>query len=244
MSATSPLTPEQQQQFHQYMKQHNLDSLFNDLTKKLVEKQPLDPIQFMIDELERKDPKNQPRKVVFVLGGPGSGKGTQCARLVEKYKFAHFSAGDLLRAESTKDTETGRMINNFIKEGKIVPGEVTIALLKQAIMGHEDPNTVFLIDGFPREMKQAVDFERQICFCQFVLFFDCPEDVLESRLLKRGQTSGRIDDNIESIKKRFQTYINQTMPVIQYFKAFNKVKTIDSSKSVDLVFEDVCKLFD
>jgi len=150
----------------------------------------------------------------------------------------------LLRAETQKDTEEGKMISSFIKEGKIVPGEVTIALLKKAILNHHDPDTVFLIDGFPREMKQAVDFERQICLCQFVLFFDCPEEILEARLLERGKTSGRSDDNLESIKKRFQTYINQTMPVVQYFRAFDRVRTIDSSKSVDLVFEEVCKLFD
>ncbi|KAL9652496.1 hypothetical protein ABK040_000068 [Willaertia magna] len=244
MSATSPLTPQQLEQFNNYMKQHKLDHLFDDLTKTLVENKPVDPVQFLIDELQRRDPKNQSRKVVFVLGGPGSGKGTQCARLVEKYNFAHYSAGDLLRAECQKDTEQGRLISGLIKEGKIVPGHITIDLLKNAIYEHPNPETVFLIDGFPREMRQAVDFERQICPCQFVLFFDCPEEILEGRLLERGKTSGRTDDNIESIKKRFNTYINQTMPVIQYFSAFEKVRTINSAKSVDLVFEEVCKLFD
>ncbi|KAF0982752.1 hypothetical protein FDP41_010731 [Naegleria fowleri] len=177
------------------------------------------------------------RKVVFVLG-------TQCAKLVEKYKFVHLSTGDLLRAESKKDTEQGRMIDSYMKEGKLVPGQVTIHLLKQAILGHEDKNTTFLVDGFPREMQQAFDFEQFICKGMFVLFFECPEDVLEKRLLERGKTSGRSDDNIESIKKRFKTFLSQSLPVVDYFKKTDRVRTIDSTGTPEEVFAQVCKLFD
>jgi len=111
-------------------------------------------------------------------------------------------------------------------------------------MEYPKQDAIFLIDGFPREMIQATDFENYICRCKFVLFFDCPEDILEARLLERGKTSGRSDDNLESIKKRFKTYISQTVPVVNHFKKTGRVKTIDSSKNPDVVFADVCRLFE
>ena len=189
-------------------------------------------------------PQKEARTVIFVLGGPGSGKGTQCAKLVSRYGCVHYSSGDLLREESKKDTEQGRMISSFLKEGKLVPGDVTLSLLKNAIMEYPRQDAIFLIDGFPREMTQATEFEDRICKCQFVLFFDCPEDILEARLLERGKTSGRSDDNLESIKKRFKTFISQSMPVVNYFKQTGRVRTIDSSQDADSVFADVCNLFE
>lgn len=155
--------------------------------------------------------------VVFVLGGPGAGKGTHCASLVRDYGFVHLSAGDLLRAEQARPgSEYGEMIADYIKEGKIVPMEVTIALLRNAIKaalaehndskadGWGDGKGRFLIDGFPRKLDQSHKFEEDVCPAQMVLFLTCSEDVLLKRLLHRGETSGRTDDNIESIKKRFR----------------------------------------
>lgn len=248
--ADDPLQ-QQRQQFTKYMQEHRIDAVFNALTKQLVQHRPSDPLSFLIDHLQQIQTSNGNgnslstfRKVVFVLGGPGSGKGTQCDRLVKELGMVHFSAGDLLRAETTKDTDTGRMISKMIAEGQIVPGHITIQLLRENIMSYPDgENTWFLVDGFPREMKQALDFEREVNPCQFVLFFECPIETLEHRLLERGKTSGRTDDNIESIRKRFNTYQSQTMPVIDYFGAQGKVKKIDSSKSVDEVFEEVKSLF-
>ncbi len=125
--------------------------------------------------------------------GPGSGKGTQCSKLVKEFGFQHLSAGDLLREERLrKDSPFGELINNYIKEGKIVPMEITISLLKEAML--KSAGNRFLIDGFPRQMDQAIAFEKQVCESKFVLFFDCPESELLKRLLKRGETSGRVDD--------------------------------------------------
>ena len=231
---------DKQKQFDQYIQDHKIQTLFNELTEQLVKEKPSSPIDFIINELETKRRSAPTRRVFFVLGGPGSGKGTQCAKLVELHGFVHFSAGDLLRAEAQSDSETGKMIAQMIKDGAIVPGHITIELLKKAIFTHPNSETTnFLIDGFPREMKQALDFERQVTPAQFVLFFDCPEQILENRLLKRGETSGRSDDNLESIRKRFQTYKRQTMPVIEYFGAMDRVRKIDSSKGVHEVFSDV-----
>lgn len=182
--------------------------------------------------------------VVFVLGGPGAGKGTQCARLVRDYKFIHLSAGDLLRAEQDREgSEFGDLIKTYIKEGNIVPMEVTIKLLQKAMIDAvskcSDGNAKFLIDGFPRKMDQALRFEEEICQARIVLFLDCSEEEMQTRVLKRGETSGRTDDNPESIAKRFKTFIETSMPVIDYFKAQNKVVTIDARKSPEDVYKDI-----
>eukprot|EP00030_Apusomonadida_sp_AF-17_P000423 a174504_630.p1 GENE.a174504_630~~a174504_630.p1 ORF type:complete len:209 (-),score=99.93 a174504_630:22-606(-) len=182
-------------------------------------------------------------KVYFVLGGPGSGKGTQCAKLVEAKGFTHLSAGDLLREERASGSEHGDLIENYIREGKIVPMEITIALLKKAMLATKNEKG-YLVDGFPRALDQCAGFESSVCKARFCLFFQCTEDELERRLLIRGQTSGRVDDNIESIKKRFKTYVDQTMPVIEFFRSEGRVRDIDATRSVDDVFATVCTCFD
>jgi len=193
--------------------------------------------------------------VVFVLGGPGAGKGTQCANLVRDYAFVHLSAGDLLRVEQHREgSQYGELIKENIREGKIVPSEVTIKLLQNAIRSSlespqadsANPNTGesqgrFLIDGFPRQMDQALSFDAEICLSSFVLFFTCTEEVMLQRLLERGKTSGREDDNTESIKKRFRTFVETSMPVVDYYKTKNKVVEIDSTQSAEEVYAEVKK---
>ncbi|EPS25948.1 hypothetical protein PDE_00884 [Penicillium oxalicum 114-2] len=187
--------------------------------------------------------------VVFFLGGPGSGKGTQSANLVRDYGFAHLSAGDLLRAEQLRQgSQYGEMIKTYITEGKIVPMEVTVNLLSNAMREFLDnhppaPGTKarFLIDGFPRKLDQAVFFEQTVCPSELVLFLDCPEDVMEARLLKRGETSGRDDDNAESIRKRFRTFVETSMPVVDDFEKKGKVVNIKATGSVEEVYSQVKK---
>ncbi|KAF3768952.1 hypothetical protein M406DRAFT_71911 [Cryphonectria parasitica EP155] len=171
--------------------------------------------------------------VIFVLGGPGAGKGTQCSRLVSRYGFTHLSAGDLLRAEQERPgSQYGQLIKDYIKDGKIVPMEVTIALLENAMKdaaGAPGAKRRFLIDGFPRKLDQALKFEESVCAAEFVLFYDCPEATMESRLLERGKTSGRADDNEESIRKRFKTFIETSMPVVEYYEKQGRVAKIDAT---------------
>jgi UMP-CMP kinase len=178
--------------------------------------------------------------VIYVLGGPGAGKGTQCVRLVEDFGFCHLSAGDLLRAEQHREgSEYGTLIQTCIKEGTIVPMEVTIKLLENAMKaaieegregeGWKEGKSRFLIDGFPRKMDQALKFDEEVCNSSVVLFFTTTEEVMLKRLLERGKTSGREDDNVESIKKRFFTYQSDTMPVLEHYKEQGKVAEIDSS---------------
>ncbi len=145
-----------------------------------------------------------------MLGGPGSGKGTQCSNIVRDYGFVHLSAGDLLREEQKRESPNAELINTYIKEGKIVPVEITVNLIKTAMQSNMDKGKhYFLVDGFPRNQNNLDGWEgimNEFAEVKFVLFFDCPEAVMEERLLSRGKTSGRADDNIDSIKKRWVAY--------------------------------------
>jgi UMP-CMP kinase len=195
-------------------------------------------------------PKASPRfdnskvTVVFVLGGPGAGKGTQCTKLVQGFGFCHLSAGDLLRAEQNRaGSEYGQLIQTCIREGTVVPMEITVKLLENAMGAALERRATwhtgygrFLIDGFPRKMDQAVKFDEEVCLSSLVLFFATTEEVMLDRLLERGKTSGREDDNEESIRKRFNTYNETTMPVIAYYAKLGKVAEVDSSPSVDEVY--------
>jgi len=196
--------------------------------------------------------------VVFVLGGPGAGKGTQCARLVRDYGFTHLSAGDLLRAEQDRPgSQFGALIKDCIRNGAIVPMEVTVQLLENAMTERlraaaaapspaaQGARTArFLVDGFPRKMDQAERFEQAVCRARVVLFFDCPEDEMQRRLLERGKTSGRADDNAESITKRFRTFVETSMPVVDAFEKEGRVIRVDATPAPDAVYAQTRKLLD
>ncbi|KXZ42244.1 hypothetical protein GPECTOR_176g225 [Gonium pectorale] len=176
-------------------------------------------------------------QVVFVLGGPGSGKGTQCDKIKEEYEVVHLSAGDLLRAEVKSGSEVGQKCEFLMREGKLVPFAVTLNLLKKAMI--ESGGSFFLIDGFPRALDQAAQFESAIIPAKAVLFFDCPEEEMEKRLLKRGETSGRSDDNAETIRKRFRTFLEQSLPVKDHYLAQEKCHVISAVATPDEVYDNV-----
>jgi adenylate kinase len=176
-------------------------------------------------------------KIVFVLGGPGSGKGTQCAKLVEDFGFTHLSAGDLLRDEVASASEVGVMCANLMKEGKLVPMEVTIGLLKAAMEKATVKN--FLIDGFPRALDQGLAFSEAIQEPDFVLFFDCTLETMTERLLERGKTSGRADDNMDTIRKRFETFTSKSIPVLDYYKEQSVAHVVSSAQPPAEVYAEV-----
>lgn len=181
-------------------------------------------------------------KVLFVLGGPGAGKGTQCNYLVKNYGYVHLSAGDLLRAERNSGSADGDMINECIKNGQIVAADVTVRLLEKAMYNNKGGLQKFLIDGFPRNESNLQGWVRHMtgkADVEGVLFFDCPEEVCVQRIMERAKTSGRVDDNEDSIRKRFNTYYQETMPVIKYYEKMNLVKKIDAIPDVDVVFQAV-----
>lgn len=183
--------------------------------------------------------------VVFVLGGPGSGKGTQCANIINDFKYEHLSAGDLLREERASGSENGDLIESYIKEGKIVPVEITIKLLENAMV-KSDKND-FLIDGFPRNKDNLDGWNKLMegkANVKFVLYFDCPEQTCIDRAMARGAAgSGRTDDNMDSLRLRFKTYYDSTMPIINQFEGQGLVQKIDATQAPEDVYKKVSPLF-
>lgn len=185
-------------------------------------------------------------EVVFVLGAPGAGKGTQCSYIAKEYDFVHLSAGDLLREERQRPgSEYGEMIEEKIRNGAIVPVEVTCSLLHKAMLNSGQKR--FLIDGFPRNEDNLDGWTRLMsdkAKLLFVLFFECSRDICTDRCLGRGAAgSGRSDDNLDSLKKRFDTYLNQTMPIVEHYAKQSLVHRVNAESSPVEVFEIVKKLF-
>nr|CAB3220764.1 adenylate kinase isoenzyme 1-like [Phallusia mammillata] len=183
------------------------------------------------------------KKIVFVVGGPGSGKGTQCERIVKKYGFTHFSSGDLLRAEVASGSEKGAELKAIMERGELVPLSIVLSLMKYNMEKHKDSKG-FLIDGYPREVQQGIEFEKDVAPCTFVLWVDASQETMTNRLLKRAETSGRADDNEETIKLRLKTFVEATEPVIEYYKKHNKIRRVNSEQDVDTVFGEVQAIFD
>jgi len=181
------------------------------------------------------------KNIIFVLGGPGSGKGTQCDKIVAKYGFCHLSTGDLLREEVKKESERANMLNEIMKKGQLVSQEVILELLKDAMIARKDCKG-FLIDGFPRDVPQGEKFENTVGKCKYILYFNCSNDCMTERLLGRAKTSGRADDNIDTIKLRLKTFEDQTLPVVEKFQ--DRVKEINAEREKDAIFADVCKCLD
>jgi UMP-CMP kinase len=178
--------------------------------------------------------------VVFVLGGPGAGKGTQCANIVRDYKFTHLSAGDLLRAHMKSGTKDGNMVAQMIKDGKIVPSSVTVKLLLSAM--EKSGSERFLIDGFPRNKENRDAWVEVAGYdCEFVLMYDCTEEVMLERLL--GRNEGRTDDNVESIKKRFVTFRESSMPVVEFYEKLGKVRKVNAIATPAQVYEKTKESF-
>ncbi|PSR93353.1 Pentatricopeptide repeat-containing protein [Actinidia chinensis var. chinensis] len=184
--------------------------------------------------------REKPPFITFVLGGPGSGKGTQCLKIVETFGLTHLSAGDLLRKEISSNSEHGAMILETIRQGKIVPSEVTVKLIQRAI--ELSDNNKFLIDGFPRCEENRRAYERVIgAEPNIVLFFDCPEEEMVKRVLSRNQ--GRVDDNIDTVKKRIEVFNTLNLPVINYYSEKGKLYKIHAVGPEEEIFERVRPIF-
>merc|ERR1712190_533969 len=160
--------------------------------------------------------------IVWVLGGPGFGKGTQCDKIVAKYGFTHLSSGDLLREEVASGSDRGKSLT--------------------AIMEKLGGSKGFLIDGYPREVAQGEEFEKAIAPCKHILYFEVSDETMTQRLLKRAETSGRADDNVETIKKRLVTFHQHSEPVIAAYKA--KCSVIPAERAIGEIFADVTAALD
>lgn len=177
---------------------------------------------------------------LILFGPPGSGKGTQSEKIVEKFGLVHLSTGNLLRAEIADKTPLGLEAKNFIDKGQLVPDEVVIGMIDTMLEKHSDAKG-FLFDGFPRTVAQAEALDKLLSLRKTsitkVIALEVSEEELVDRLLKRGATSGRTDDTDESIiRKRFSVYRNETEPVAEHYKKLGRFESIKGEGSVDDIF--------
>lgn len=185
---------------------------------------------------------------LILFGPPGSGKGTQSERLVDKYGLVHLSTGNLLRAEIAEKTPLGLEAKSFIDKGQLVPDEVVIGMVDSYFDQHKEARG-FLFDGFPRTVAQAKALDNLLELKKTgiasVLALEVNEEELVKRLLNRGKTSGRSDDTDESvIRKRFSVYNNETSPVAEHYKRARKFQSIKGEGSVDEIFDRLSEAID
>jgi adenylate kinase len=185
---------------------------------------------------------------LILFGPPGSGKGTQSERLVERYGLVHLSTGNLLRKEIADKTALGMEAKRFIDNGQLVPDEVVIGMVDAYFDAHKEAKG-FLFDGFPRTVAQAQALDALLSSkntsISLVLALDVTEEELIKRLLNRGKTSGRSDDTDEEvIRKRFSVYLNETRPVALHYNALHKFQEIKGEGSVDEIFSGLCEAID
>lgn len=159
---------------------------------------------------------------VVIFGAPGSGKGTQSERIIEEYGLFHISTGDVLREQIARGTELGKTADSYISKGQLIPDELMVDILAHVLDSHEESKKGVIFDGFPRTIAQAEALTRMLAErnaqVDVVLGLEVEEEELIDRLLKRGQVSGRSDDNMETIQKRLDVYHNQTKPLKDFYQ--------------------------
>jgi adenylate kinase len=182
---------------------------------------------------------------LILFGPPGSGKGTQSDKLVEKFGLVHLSTGNLLRQEIADKTPLGLEAKSFMDKGQLVPDEVVIGMVDTYFEQHRESKG-FLFDGFPRTVAQAEALDKLLKLKKteiaLVLALEVSEEELVSRLLNRGKTSGRSDDTDEAvIRKRFAVYNNETTPVAEHYRRARKFQAIKGEGSIDTIFASICE---
>lgn len=183
-------------------------------------------------------------KIIFLMGGPGSGKGTQCEKLAEKYGFTHLSTGELLRQELTSESERSKLIRDIMERGDLVPSGVVLELLKEAMVASLGNTKGFLIDGYPREVKQGEEFGRRIGDPHLVICMDCSADTMTNRLLQRSQSSQRGEDGAKSIAKRLEAYHRASIPVVTYYERKTQLRKVNAEGTPEQVFLQLCTAID
>lgn len=180
---------------------------------------------------------------VVIFGAPGSGKGTQSELIIKEYGLDHISTGDVLRGEIKAQSELGKIADEYISKGQLVPDELIIDMLARVLDEKTDSKGV-IFDGFPRTIPQAKALKKMLnergTDVSVMLNLEVEEDELIQRLLKRGEISGRSDDNLETIKSRLDVYHTQTAPLKEYYVGENKHTAVKGMGTVDEIFGRVC----
>lgn len=181
---------------------------------------------------------------IIIFGAPGSGKGTQSQKLIDEYSLHHISTGELLREHIAKGTDIGKVADAIISNGQLIPDELMIDILADNLKRHPDAiEKGVIFDGFPRTIPQAhalnellKEYNTEI---HKVVGLEVDEDELVKRMLERGKSSGRADDNIDTIQKRLHVYHKQTKPLCDYYKASGKYHPVDGNGAVDEIFDQI-----
>ncbi len=185
---------------------------------------------------------------IILFGPPGSGKGTQAAKLIDKYNLFHISTGDMFRYELSNNTELGKLARSYMDKGQLVPDSVTISMLQKRVEDNPDVKG-FIFDGFPRTTPQAVALDSFLASrgqsVNGLIELLVNEDEIVKRILLRGAASGRADDNDESIiRNRFTVYRNETTPVGTHYAALGKAHKIEGVGSIEDIFKKLCATID
>jgi len=185
---------------------------------------------------------------IIICGAPGCGKGTQSDLIVKKYKLKHLSTGDLLRKEIAVKSELGKTAESYISQGQLVPDTMIIDILSKNVDNQEEGSNGIILDGFPRTVAQAEALEVMLKKLnkEITTLIDVKvdEEDLINRLITRGQTSGRSDDNLETIQKRLTVYQTQTAPVNDFYKKLNKYTSVDGMGTIDDIFGRISTVID
>jgi len=182
---------------------------------------------------------------LILFGPPGSGKGTQAARLVGKYDLLHISTGDLFRYEMGNNTPLGQKAKSYIEKGSLVPDEVTVGMLRNKVEANPDVKG-YIFDGFPRTIAQAEALDKLLAekaqSISGLIMLDVPDEEIVKRILERGKTSGRADDNDEdTIRKRITVYQEETAPVYDYYKQKGKAFKLNGLGTIEEIFDRLTK---
>lgn len=182
---------------------------------------------------------------LVVFGAPGSGKGTQSAKLIDQYGLYHISTGELLREHIAKETPLGKVANGFISKGHLIPDDLMISILEHTLDSNPETSKGVIFDGFPRTIPQAIALndmlKRRGADVDAVIGLEVENAELIDRLLKRGQETGRADDNLETIMERLNVYDDLTAPLREYYTNEGKYHGIKGSGTVDDIFDDIVK---
>ena len=187
-------------------------------------------------------------KKIVLLGPPGCGKGTQSKILVDKFCFFQLSTGDLLREQTTnKNSPYGQEISEIMKRGDLVTDEIVINLIIDKVLNLKDKNIIF--DGFPRNLNQAEVLDKSLkeisIQLDYAILFEVDFKILEERIKNRiaeSTNEKRSDDNLETLLKRIEVYKNNTLPIVDFYKTKNILKTINGMKSIESVNEEILKI--
>lgn len=186
---------------------------------------------------------------IVIFGAPGSGKGTQSERIIERYGLYHISTGEVLRQQIASGTELGRLADKYISQGHLIPDELMLKVLENELENHpEEVSKGVIFDGFPRTIMQAQALADMLnkrgSKVHAVVGLEVDESLLMDRMIRRGKESGRADDVPETIKERLNVYHQLTTPLKDYYLNVGKYYPIDGNDDIDKVFERVAKTLD